>query len=156
MNTTFYYTLPFRTFPCLSILLSPSSSSRFRFLLLLLQVFNSDSYPLVHDNWYSEPCSGHPSPDFTQKIFLTVCSSFLTSTASSAFQVAPPVSPRFRRPRPAHRLPVGGGHRHAPVSRFGAVAHPLPSRRLGIDLGNELARVTWGWLRSGSTQAHQV
>ena len=32
---------------------------------------------------------------------------------------------RFRRPSPAHRLPVGGGHRISTVSRSGAVNHPL-------------------------------
>jgi len=41
---------------------------------------------------------------------------------------------RHRRPRPAHRLPVGGGHRKPPVSRSGAVAH-LVSHRLGLEPG---------------------
>ena len=39
---------------------------------------------------------------------------------------------RFRRPRPAHRLPVGGGHRKSTVSCPAPPTTPL-SRRLGLD-----------------------
>ena len=61
-----------------------------------------------------------PSPEFIDILVFSFLCFVVVISSCVLFRRR---SPRSRRPCPAHRLPVGGGHRKPPVSHSGAVGH---------------------------------